>query len=153
VFFTGYPIEGGLFLQQMRDVGLTSAFIGSDALATAQFAEAAGASADGAAALLPHDASRMRSDGPLRARFAPHPASEPFISAFAAVEAWAQASRRAETLSAPAVAEMLQRGTFDTVLGPLSFGTKGDANVADYDLVWWQDGAWRRRAPQAGKNG
>lgn len=153
VLFTGYPIEGGLLLRQMREAGLEAAFVGSDALATPQFADAAGASADGAVAFLPHDAARMLADNAARARFAPHPASEPFLSAFAAVEAWADAARRAQTLAAPAVAETLQRTTLDTVLGPVSFDAKGDADVPDYDVVWWQDGAWRRKLPQAGRNG
>jgi branched-chain amino acid transport system substrate-binding protein len=137
----------------MRDAGLQSAFIGSDALATPQFAEAAGSSADGAVAFVPHDAARMLGESAAHARFAPHPASEPFLSAFAAVEAWADAARRAQTLAAPAVAETLQRASLDTVLGPLSFDAEGDANIPDYDLVWWQDGAWRRKPLQAGRNG
>lgn len=147
VFFAGYPIEGGLLLRQMREAGLTSAFLGGDALATTQLAESAGPGADGAAALLPHDAARAIADETAAARFAPHPASEPFVSAFAAVEAWAAAARRARSLKGADVAAALQDGTFDTVLGSLSFDATGDANVPDFDVAWWSDGAWRRKLP------
>jgi branched-chain amino acid transport system substrate-binding protein len=145
VLFTGYPMEGGLLLRQMRQAGLTSAFLGGDALATAQLAVSAGADADGAAALVPHDAARAITDKTLLARFAPHPASEPFVSSFAAVEAWGAAVRNTKPTRPKDVAAALQTGTFDTVLGSLSFDETGDPNVPDYDVVWWTDGAWRRK--------
>jgi branched-chain amino acid transport system substrate-binding protein len=145
VLFTGYPMEGGLLLRKMRQAGLTSIFLGGDALATSQLAAAAGGDADGATALLPHDAARAITDKALLARFAPHPASEPFVSSFAAVEAWAAAARQAKSLKPQEVAGALQQGTFDTVLGALTFDANGDADVPDYDVVSWSDGAWRRK--------
>ena len=143
VFFAGLPIEGGLLLKQMRAANLDTVFLGSDALANAQLAETAGEDAAGARALLPHDSSADVSESAQRHRFGLQRPAGPLASAYAAVEAWRAAAAKAQSLAAPAVAEALQRGTFETVVGRISFDAKGDARVPSYDVVEWMDGAWR----------
>jgi branched-chain amino acid transport system substrate-binding protein len=143
VFFAGFPIEGGLLLKQMRDAGLGSVFLGSDALANGQLAETAGADTAGARALLPHDLASDVSETARRERFALQRPAAPLATAYAAVEAWAAAATRARALDGSAVAAALQQGTFDTVLGDIAFGENGDARLPSYDIVEWKDGAWR----------
>ncbi len=143
VLFGGFPIEGGLLLTQMRDAGLGAVFLGSDVIANAQLAEAAGADAVGARALLPHDAAAGVPEAARRKHFALQVATTPLVSAYAAVEAWRAASVHAQSLDAPAVSAALQQRTFDTVLGNVSFDENGDARVPSYDVVTWKDGAWR----------
>jgi branched-chain amino acid transport system substrate-binding protein len=143
VFFTGFPIEGGLLLMQMRAAGLDAVFLGSDVLANAQLAETAGADTAGARALLPHDAALSVSEATRRDRFASRRPTGPAVSAYAAVQAWRAATATAQSRAAPAVSEALQQGTFETVEGPVSFDDKGDARVPSYDIVQWKDDAWR----------
>jgi branched-chain amino acid transport system substrate-binding protein len=143
VFFTGFPIEGGLLLKQMREANLDTVFLGSDALANSQLAETAGADAAGARALLPHDSSADVSEAAQRHRFGLQRPAGPLASAYAAVEAWRAAAAKEQSLAAPAVAEALQQGTFETVIGRISFDETGDARVPSYDVVEWTDGAWR----------
>ncbi len=143
VFFTGFPIEGGLLLTQMRAAGLDTVFLGSDALANAQLAETAGADAEGARALLAHDAALAVSEAMVRQRFGLERPAAPVVSAYAALEAWSAAAAQAHSLAGPAVAAALQQGAFDTVEGQLSFDEKGDARLPSYDVVEWKDGAWR----------
>lgn len=141
LFFAGFPLEGGLLLRQMRAAGLKTIFIGSDALATAEFADAAGEAAEGAGALLPFDAARARDGAP--APLADQDPTDAFVSAYAALEAWRIAVGEAKSLGGEAVAAALQAGSFDTVRGRLSFDDKGNADVPSYDIVWWKAGAWR----------
>jgi branched-chain amino acid transport system substrate-binding protein len=143
VFFAAFPIEGGLLLKQMRSAGLDTVFLGSDAIANAQLAEAAGSDANGARALLPHDAASAVPEATRRERFLLQAANGPFVSAYAAVEAWRAAAARAPTLAPVAVGAALQGGTFATVMGPIAFDEAGDARIPSYDLVTWKDGAWR----------
>jgi branched-chain amino acid transport system substrate-binding protein len=143
VFFGGFPIEGGLLLRQMRDAGLDTVFLGSDAIANAQLAETAASAADGARALLPHDAAAGVPEATRRERFALQVASGPFVSGYAAIEAWREAAAKAQSKEATAVAAALQQGTFDTVLGSVSFDERGDARLPSYDVVTWKYGAWR----------
>jgi hypothetical protein len=39
----------------------------------------------------------------------------------------------------------LQSGSFDTLIGMVSFDANGDSTIASYDVVWWKDGALRRQ--------
>jgi branched-chain amino acid transport system substrate-binding protein len=147
VYFTGYPIEAGLLLRQMRGSGLQATFIGSDTIAGEQFAQAAGEAAEGAGTFLPHDPARTLSAEALRTAF---PRSEPtaaFLLAYSAMEAWRGAVQQAQSTAGDSVAKALQGSGFNTVLGRLTFDPKGDAELPAYDVVWWNDGAWRTRRP------
>lgn len=144
VYYTGYAIEGGQLLRQMRAAGLDAAFLGSDALTADPFAEAARDKAEGAKALLAHDASRGIAAVTLKTKFAGQPVTGPLVSAYAAIEAWTAAARQAHSTAGSAVGEVLAHGSFDTVLGHVSFNDKGDADLPAYDVVTWRDGVWRR---------
>jgi branched-chain amino acid transport system substrate-binding protein len=147
VYFTGYPIEAGLLLRQMRGAALQATFIGSDTIAGEQFAQAAGETAEGAGTFLPHDPARALSAEAIRATF---PRSEPtaaFLLAYAAMEAWRGAVQQVQSTAGDSVAKALQGSGFNTVLGRLTFDAKGDAELPAYDIVWWSDGAWRTRRP------
>ncbi len=143
LFFAAFPIEGGLLLEQMSEASLDTVFLGNDAVANTQLAETAGAKAVGARALRPHDAALDVSEAARRQRFGLQMLSGPLVSAYAALEAWSAAAAKAGSLDAPAVSAALQQGTFETVLGPVSFDEKGDARVPSYDVLQWKDGAWR----------
>jgi branched-chain amino acid transport system substrate-binding protein len=145
VYYTGYAIEGGQLLRQMRIAGLDAGFLGSDVLTTAPFADAAGDKAEGALALLAHDASADIPADMLKDRFAGQPVSNALVSTYAALEAWSAAAKRAHSTAASAVSAGLASSASDTVLGPVSFDAKGDANLPSFDIVIWRDGAWRRQ--------
>ncbi len=145
VYFAGYPIEAGLLLRQMRAAGLTATFLGSDAIASGEFAQTAREEAEGAGTLLPFDPIRALAPETLRSTF---PVQEPtgaFVLAYAAMEAWRSAVQQAQSAAGDAVAKVLQGSGFNTVLGRLTFDDKGNAEVPAYDIVWWTDGAWRAR--------
>ena len=61
---------------------------------------------------------------------------------YAAVQVWAQAVARAGTLDVAAVAKMLRRRHFDTVLGRLTFDPKGDLEGASWQWQQWTDGTY-----------
>ncbi len=65
------------------------------------------------------------------------------IGAYAAVEVWAQAVKRARTLESTAVAGVLRRGWFATVLGPVAFDGKGDLEGAGWQWQVWTNGNYR----------
>ena len=59
------------------------------------------------------------------------------LYSYAAVQAWAQAVRQAESLDPAAVIKSLKTGTFDTVLGRIGFDHKGDVTGVSA-FVWYQ---------------
>jgi branched-chain amino acid transport system substrate-binding protein len=147
VYFTGYPIEAGLLLHQMRGAGLQATFIGSDTIAGEQFAQAAGEAAEGAGTFLPHDPARTLSAETIRTAFPRLEPTAAFLLAYAAMEAWRGAVLQVQSTAGDSVAKALQGSGFNTVLGRLTFDSKGDAELPAYDTVWWSDGAWRTRRP------
>ena len=78
----------------------------------------------------------------LAARF-PAVGAQISFTAYAAIQAWAQAVEEAGVFDHEAVAEALRTHEFDTVLGTIGFDEKGD--VAGYNtFIWyvWGDGAF-----------
>lgn len=143
LFFAGFPLEAGLLLRQMRAAGLNTAFVGSDTLAPAQFADTAGSAASGARIMLSHDPARGPAASGQKDKRDGRPPTGPFLSTLAAIEAWRAAVRSAGTIAPYAVSTALQEGTFETVLGHVSFAENGDANAPAYDVVTWNMNAWR----------
>ncbi len=143
LFFAGFPLEAGLLLRQMREAGLSTAFIGSDTLAPAQFADTAGSAATGARILLSHDPARGAAGTSLKVKPDERPPTGLFLTTLAAIEAWRAAVRKAGSIAPDAVSAALQEGTFETVLGHISFAENGDSNVPAYDVVTWNMNAWR----------
>ncbi len=117
VLFAGFPLEAALLLRQMRAAGATVAFIGSDATATREFVQTAGAAAAGATLIMPLEIS------------------EPAARTEAAIQAWAAAAGRAGSVQPLAVATELQRSGAGTVIGPVQFSAGGDALLASFRLV------------------
>jgi branched-chain amino acid transport system substrate-binding protein len=62
---------------------------------------------------------------------------------YAAVQVWAEAVGRTGTLELPALAQMLHRGRFNTVLGQVAFDRKGDFAGAAWQWQIWDDGTYR----------
>jgi len=145
VYFAGYPIEAGLLLRQMRAAGSKAVFLGSDAIASEQFAQTAREEAEGAGTVLPYDPARSLAPEALRKTFPGPQPTGAFILAYAAMEAWREAANEARSAAGDGVAKALQTNGFNTVVGRLTFDDKGNAEVPGYDIVWWSDSAWRPR--------
>lgn len=142
VLFAGFPIEAGIVLRQMRAAGLTAAFIGSDATATAEFVEAAGeagretrfvvrAEADVAAASA---ASGTEASASEIAGTGTPAASDAALArrTEAAIALWAAAAARAGSRSGTAVATALQAGDASAAVG---FESNGDARLPSFRII------------------
>ena len=56
------------------------------------------------------------------------------VRTYAAIRLWADASAKAGSTEAEKVAAVLRSGSWNTVLGTLSFDAKGDPVRADYTI-------------------
>src|SRR4029079_19666984 len=62
---------------------------------------------------------------------------------YAAYQIWSQAVAKAGTFDPKKVAETIRAGTWNTVLGPISYDKKGDITALDYVIyVWKGDGTY-----------
>ncbi|MGO4715133.1 branched-chain amino acid ABC transporter substrate-binding protein [Bradyrhizobium sp. 2TAF24] len=141
VYVGGYHQEAGLLVRQMRDQGLQTTLMGGDALNDKEFASVTGAA--GAGTLF---------------TFGPDPRNKPTAKAivekfkakgidpegytlytYAAIQVWSQAAAKAGTTDPKKVADTIKGGSWDTVIGTLSFDVKGDIKAIDYVVYKFDD--------------
>lgn len=143
IFFAGFPLEGGLIYSALREAGSTAQFIGSDSLATEEFATTFGAAAKGVRVL----ASSAARPG-VQALSRHRDETEEAARVRASIEAYAAAAKVAQSNAPDKIATALGNGAFATSLGPISFAANGDALVPSYQLVEWLGDAWDAAADQ-----
>ena len=149
IFWGGGPTEGGLLARQLKDSGARVALIGGFALASDEFANAAGPAADGTLVVFPRDPrTRPAAAGLLRRLQARGQAPDGVVfAAYAAVQIVAQAAARANALDPRALADAMHAGApFRTVLGDIAFDAKGDLRAPDLAVYVWRKGASGRLA-------
>ena len=139
VFVGGYHQEAGLILRQMRDQGMKTVLMAGDALADKEFASITGPAAEG-----------------VLFTFGPDPRNKPTAKAlveafkkknidpegytlytYAAFQIWKAAATKANSTDGKKVAAAIKSGTWDTVLGKISYTPKGDITVIDYVVYKW----------------
>jgi branched-chain amino acid transport system substrate-binding protein len=140
LYYGGYKHEAGLIIRQAREHGYQLHLVGGDGIGGEDFALIAGSASDGTLMTAPPMPS-----GPEAAELAKKvtESSQNAFTAYAALQAWAQAVEMAGTFETEAVAEALLSHQFDTVLGTIGFDAKGD--VTGYEtFVWyvWKDGKY-----------
>ena len=141
VYYGGYPPEGGLILRQAVDQGYHPAFVTTSGFSAPEFASVAGAAADGTVFPFPPDFSkRPGAAGILDAFKADNAATDGFtLFSYAAIQALAEGVHRANSTDARKVTAALRDGPpIDTVIGPLRFDAKGDAEGITYEIDAWK---------------
>jgi branched-chain amino acid transport system substrate-binding protein len=145
LYIGGYGPDAARILRAVRAGGDDLQLVSGDALGMDEFWTIAGRTGAGAVfssrrnpASLPAAAEVLAG---FRARgLSPHSGG---LSSYAAVQVWAQAVERAGTVELRAVAKMLRRGRFDTVLGPVVFDDKGDLENGAWQWQVWLDGSYQ----------
>jgi branched-chain amino acid transport system substrate-binding protein len=144
-FYGGYTAEAGLIVRQAKARLPDLGFVVPDGVGSEDFWLIAGEAAEGIAMTYYMDAARQPGAADVVMEFragGTEPAGSE-LSAYAAVQAWAQAVEKAGTTGAAQVAEILRRQQFDTVLGTIGFDAKGDVTGFE-PFTWyvWTDGKW-----------
>ena len=143
VYWGGGATEGALLVRQLRQRGRATQLLGSDALATEEFASLAGPSGDGTLMTFPREPRGQRAAADLVKRLAARNiAPDPYlIYAYAAVQAIKAGAEAARSLEPTAIAGALHAGApVGSVLGDISFDAKGDARRPDAMIDVWRTG-------------
>lgn len=147
VYWGGLAPEAGLIVRQMRDGGARAVLVGSDAIASDDFAAAAGDAAQGTLMTFSIDPrSRPEAANVMKEFKASGVNPETYtLYAYAAVEVMRQAAQAAHSLDPAAMAKAMHSGMqFKTVLGEISYDARGDVTQPDYVMFVWKkeaDGA------------
>ncbi|MEJ8475498.1 branched-chain amino acid ABC transporter substrate-binding protein [Roseibium algae] len=148
VYLGGYHADAGLIKRQMVEQGLDIVLVSGDALGTEAYWAISGPAGEGTLMTLPPNprenveaasvAEALEAEG--------KPADSYALTTYAAVQVWADAVKRAGTPDFDPVVEALNAGTFETVLGTLTFDKKGDMSLPGYVWYVWKDGVYDRKS-------
>ncbi len=139
VYVGGYHQEAGLILRQMRDQGLKTVLMAGDALADKEFASITGPAAEGVLFTFGPDPRKKATAAAIVKKFKDKgidPEGYTLYS-YAAFQVWSQAAKKAGTTDPKKVAAAMKAGTWDTVLGKISYDKKGDITLVDYVVYKW----------------
>lgn len=143
VYIAGYGPDAGRIVRQVRERGLDLQVAGGDGLSAPEFRIEAGQAGEGTRFSARPDASTSPAAAAvveaLHALGIRMPATS--LGAYAAVQVWAEAARRAGTTDPKAVTAALHRGRFDTVLGQVAFDAQGDLLGASWRWRIWREGS------------
>jgi branched-chain amino acid transport system substrate-binding protein len=141
-YIGGYQTETGLILKQAKQQGMNLTVMGGDALVTKEFWDITGPEGEGTLMTFPSDPRARPTAAAVVKEFTDKKIDPEgyVLYAYAAIQEWAQAAEKAKTTDAKKVAEVLRAGTWDTVLGKISYDKKGDVKVSDYVLYIWHNG-------------
>ncbi len=145
IYIGGYHTETGLILRQAKQQGMNVTVMGGDALVTNEFWQITGDLGNGTLMTFASDPRRRASAADVVKAFkAKNIDPEGYVLyAYAAVQVWAEAAAKAGTTDPKKVAAALHAGTWNTVLGPISYDKKGDVTVADYVFYIWHNGNYQ----------
>jgi len=141
-YIGGYQTETGLILKQAKQQGMKLTVMGGDALVTKEFWDITGPEGEGTLMTFPSDPRARPTAAAVVKEFTDKKIDPEgyVLYAYAAIQEWAQAAEKAKTTDAKKVAEVLRAGTWDTVLGKISYDKKGDITVSDYVFYIWHNG-------------
>jgi branched-chain amino acid transport system substrate-binding protein len=144
VYFGGYHAEAGLFARQAHDQGLEAKLLVNSAMVNREFWDLAGPGGEGVLMTFGPDPRRLPAAAEAVRRYEAEGYSPEgrTLYAHAAVQVFAEAARRAGSTDLAALVKALHAGTYDTVLGPISFDEKGDVRGFTYIMYRWHDGKY-----------
>jgi branched-chain amino acid transport system substrate-binding protein len=140
VFIGGYHTEIALIARAAHDLGYPVQVVTGNVLATEEFGLLAGPAAEGTLFVFTADPLKRPEAASVVERFQTS-GFEPegyTLSAYGAVQAWAQAVEKAGSMELQDLIASLRENEFETVLGSIDFDGKGDLTVQS--VVWY---VWR----------
>jgi branched-chain amino acid transport system substrate-binding protein len=142
VVFAGDPLDLARLVRQSAEAGLKLPYVSGSAVGDPQFWEAAGAGGEGTLFACPADAASLPSARDAVEQLQAHGIAPEGLTlyGYVAVQLFAGAIDRAQSVEPEAVAAELQKGNLATALGEISFSESGDNAAPDWHLCRWTGG-------------
>ena len=139
VFDGGYHQEAGLIVRQMRDQGLNTVLMAGDALADREFSSITGPAGEGVLFTFGPDPRKRPTAAAIVQKFKTKGIDPEgyTLYTYAAYQIWAAAAVKAGSVDAKKVAAAIHGSTWDTVLGPITFDSKGDITAIGWAVYRW----------------
>jgi branched-chain amino acid transport system substrate-binding protein len=144
LFAGGYYMEVGLITRQMREQSLGAMVMGGDAIFTQEYWAITGDAGTGTKmTFAPDPRKNDEAKSVVKALEADGKSAEGYaLYTYAAIQTWAKAVEKAGTTDFEPVVGALASGSFDTVIGNVSFDAKGDVKLPGFVVYEWSDGTY-----------
>ncbi len=142
LYVGGYHTEAGLIVRQMRDQGMKTMLVSGDALVTQEYWDITGDAGEGTMMTFSPDPRKNPIAAPLVKTFRDK-GIEPegyVLYTYAAIQVFAEAVTVAKSAELDKVLAAMKGRKFNTVLGSLSFDSKGDVTLPGYVFYEWSKG-------------
>jgi len=143
VYIGGYYADSGLIMRQGVTQGFTPQYFSEDAAATQALWQVAGTAAEGTLLTFPPPAEKDPAAAKVVAELTAKKLDPTgyVLYSYATIQVWAEAAKKIKSTKPALVAKELKAGgPWHTVLGPLSFDSKGDVVNAAYAIYKFHDG-------------
>lgn len=144
LYYGGYHTEAGLILRQMREQGMKTLLMSGDALVTDEYWSITGDLGNGTLMTFSPDPRKNPKAAPIVKEFRDK-GIEPegyVLYTYGAIQAWADAVKKAGSTDPEKLAKVLKSDKFDTVLGTIGFDKKGDVTAPGYVVYAWKNGKY-----------
>ncbi|MCL4478531.1 MAG: branched-chain amino acid ABC transporter substrate-binding protein [Deltaproteobacteria bacterium] len=137
IYYGGVYPEGGLLVNQARQLGINALFMGGDGIMGPEFIKIAGSSANGVYATFGPDITRFKqAKGFIKSYKRLYGDPGPYsIYAYIAANILLGSISAAGTTNSRAIINYMHTHSFDTALGPIRFDNKGDVVHSPY-VIW-----------------
>jgi len=144
IYIGGNHNDAGTMIRQAHEQGFKPQLISGDILVNQEFWTISGPAGEGTLMTYLPDQRKNTSAKAVMARFAQenYDPKGYTLYAYAAVQVWAEAAKRANSLETAVLSKTIRQGSFDTVIGKLSFDRKGDVKSPDYVWYVWRNGRY-----------
>jgi branched-chain amino acid transport system substrate-binding protein len=146
VYIGGYHTETGLIARQAKEQGMNITLVGGDALVTSEYWQIAGDAGNGTIMTFPADPRTKPTAAAVVAEYkAKNIDPEGYVLyTYAAIQVWTEAVTKAGTTDPHKVADTLKANQdgWDSVLGKISYDSKGDPKEGGYVLYVWKNGSY-----------
>jgi branched-chain amino acid transport system substrate-binding protein len=140
----GYHTEAGLMIRQAHEQGYKVQLVSGDALVTDEFWKITGPAGEGTLMTFQPDPRKFPAAKAIVEKFKQEKYDPEgyTLYTYAAFQVWAEAVKKAKSTKMADVSKQLRGGTFDTVIGKLTFDEKGDVKNPEYVWYVWKDGKY-----------
>ena len=138
--YGGYHTEVGMILRQAHEAGLKLTIVGGDSLSNSELVTLAGPAIDHVIFTFAPDHRKDPAAANVVRRFR-EAKIEPegyVMYAYAGVQLFVQAAERARSFKYSDLQKTVSEGSFDTVIGKLSFDSKGDSRAPGFIVYQWK---------------
>ncbi len=144
IYLGGYHTEAGLITRQAHEQGLKATMMSGDALVTDEYWAITGDTGQGTLMTFSPDprtnpAASSVIDEFKKAGYDPEGYT---LYTYAAIQVFAQAAEKAKSTDLDKLLPVLHDTTFDTVIGPVKFDSKGDKTGSNYVVYEWDAGKY-----------